>query len=165
MKMRGSQPHSRQSVPCSDRATALLRRRTIEAMKMLISRRTSSKAASAASAIPNDEAGTIGDAVILISDKMTSRNSFRWTGSRSFRALKYRFGPCASKIGIGAYNAEVEMCALFATRNSLKLQEVRKVFLPMRNIHARTLKLWSRSEPAAVEIHSIFSSHATDKSP
>ena len=139
--MRGSQPHSRQSVPCSDRATALLRRRTIEAMKMLISRRTSSKAASAASAIPNDEAGTIGDAVILISDKMTSRNSFRWTGSRSFRALKYRFGPCASKIGIGAYNAEVEMCALFATRNSLKLQEVRKVFLPIRNIHARTLKL------------------------
>jgi len=160
--MRGSQPHSRQSVPCSDRATALLRRRTIEAMKMLISRRTSSKAASAASAIPNDEAGTIGDAVILISDKMTSRNSFRWTGSRSFRALKYRFGPCASKIGIGAYNAEVEICALFATRNSLKLQEVRKVFLPIRNIHARTLKLWSRSEPAAVEIHSTFSSHATD---
>jgi len=144
LKMRGSQPHSRQSVPCSDRATALLRRRTIEAMKMLISRRTSSKAASAASAIPNDEAGTIGDAVILISDKMTSRNSFRWTGSRSFRALKYRFGPCASKIGIGAYNAEVEMCALFATRNSLKLQEVRKVFLPIRNIHARTLKLCSR---------------------
>ncbi len=53
------------------------------------------------------------------------------------------------------------MCALFATRNSLKLQEVRKVFLPMRNIHARTLKLWSRSEPAAVEIHSIFSSSET----
>src|SRR6266480_184445 len=48
-----------------------------------------------------------------------------------------------------AYNAEVEMCALFATRNSLKLQEVQKVFLPIRNIHARTLKLWSRSEPAA----------------
>src|SRR6266480_316088 len=129
------------------------------------SRADISKAASAASAIPNDEAGTIGDAVILISDKMTSRNSFRWTGSRSFRALKYRFGPCASKIGIGAYNAEVEMCALFATRNPLKLQEVRKVFLPIRNIHARTLKLCSRSEPAAVEIHSIFRSHAADKSP
>jgi hypothetical protein len=64
-----------------------------------------------------------------------------------------------------AYNAEVEMRALFATRNSLKLQEMRKVFLPIRNIHARTPKLWSRSKPAAVEIHSTFSSRATDKSP
>src|SRR6266699_3446282 len=163
--MRASQPHSRQNVPWSDQATVLLRRRTIEAMKMLDLAPNITKAASAASAISNDEIGAVGDAVILISDKMTSRNSFRWTGSRSFRALKYRFGPCASKVGIGAYNAEVEMCALFATRNSLKLQEVRKVFLPIRNIHARTLKLWSRSEPAAVEIHSTFSSHATDKSP
>src|SRR5438477_6552989 len=57
------------------------------------------------------------------------------------------------------------MCALFATRNSLKLQEVRKVFLPIRNIHARTLKLCSRGEPAAVEIHSTFRAHAADKSP
>jgi hypothetical protein len=55
------------------------------------------------------------------------------------------------------------MCALFATRNCLKLQEMRKVLLPVRNIHARTLKLWSRRKPAAVEIHSS-SSHATDKS-
>jgi hypothetical protein len=43
-----------------------LRRRTIEAM--LISRRTFSKAASAASAISNAEAGAIGGAVILIGD-------------------------------------------------------------------------------------------------
>ena len=64
-----------------------------------------------------------------------------------------------------AYNAEVEMCALFATRNSLKLQEMKKVFLPIRKIHAITPKLGSRSKPAAVEIHSTFSSHATDQSP
>src|SRR6266480_5467487 len=43
--LKTSEPHSRQSVPWSDQATVLLRRRTIEAMKMLISRRTSSKAA------------------------------------------------------------------------------------------------------------------------
>jgi inosine/xanthosine triphosphate pyrophosphatase family protein len=64
-----------------------------------------------------------------------------------------------------ACNAEVEMCALFATRNSLKLQEVRKVFLPIRNIHARTLKLWSHRKLAVVEIHSTFRPHAADKSP
>jgi hypothetical protein len=39
------------------------------------------------------------------------------------------------------------------------------VFLPIRNIHARTLKLCSRGEPAAVEIHSTFRSHAAEKSP
>src|ERR1700730_8024880 len=96
--------------------------------------------------------------------KMTSPNSFRWTGSRSFRALKYRFGPMRFKDRYQPSHAEVEMCALFATRNCLKLQEMRKVLLPIRNIHARTLKLWSRRKPAAVEIHSL-SSHATDKSP
>jgi hypothetical protein len=44
-------------VPRSDRAAAPLRRRTIEAMKMLIARR-----------ISNNEVSAIGDAVILISD-------------------------------------------------------------------------------------------------
>jgi hypothetical protein len=55
-------------MPCSDWAAALLRRRAIEAMKMLVSRRISSKAAFATLAISNDEVGAIGDAVILISD-------------------------------------------------------------------------------------------------
>src|SRR5216683_1176370 len=96
--------------------------------------------------------------------KMTSRNSFRETGSRSFRALKHRFGPCASKIATRRITQKLK-CALFLQRVTLKLQEARKVFLPVRNIHARTLKLCSRGEPAAVEIHSTFRSHAADKSP
>ena len=45
-------------------------------MKMLDLAPNISKAASAASAISNDEIGAVGDAVILISDKMTSRDSF-----------------------------------------------------------------------------------------
>src|SRR5258707_12874818 len=97
--------------------------------------------------------------------KMTSRNSFRETGSRFFSSPQASVRPMRFKDRYQAHNAEVEMCALFATRNSLKLQEVRKVFLPIRNIHARTLKLYSRGEPAAVEIHSTFRSHAADKSP
>src|SRR6266550_3351744 len=87
-------------------------------MKMLDLAPNISKAASAASAISNDETDAIGDAVTLISDKMTSRNSFRWTGSRSFRALKYRFGPCASKIGTRRITQKLK-CALFLQRVTL----------------------------------------------
>jgi hypothetical protein len=58
----------------------------------------------------------------------------------------------AVQIEIGRLNAEVEMCDIFTTSNSLKSQEMSKSFLPKRNIHARSQKLWSRARPATFEI-------------
>jgi hypothetical protein len=63
------------------------------------------------------------------------------------------------------YSAEVEMCDLFATRKSLKLREMIKSFLPNRNIHAKTLKLWSRMRPTTIEIRWLLMPHAAAKSP
>src|ERR1700682_5294287 len=42
-----------------------------------------------------------------------------------------------------AHNAQVVICALFTTRNSLKLQGWRKVFSPMRKVRAIPQKLYS----------------------
>ena len=41
------------------------------------------------------------------------------------------------------HNAQVVMCALFTTRNSLKLQERRKAFSPIRKVRAMSQKLYS----------------------
>jgi hypothetical protein len=40
-----------------------------------------------------------------------------------------------------AHNAKVVICALFATPNSLKLQEPRKAFSPIRKVRATSQKL------------------------
>src|SRR5258705_10964917 len=50
-----------------------------------------------------------------------------------------------------AHNAQVVMCALFATRNSLKLQGRRKVFSPVRKVRAMSQKLYSHSGTTAVK--------------
>ena len=46
-----------------------------------------------------------------------------------------------------AHNAKVVICALFTTPNSLKLQERRKAFLPIRKVRAISQKLYSQSQP------------------
>src|SRR6202790_1107928 len=46
-----------------------------------------------------------------------------------------------------AHNAKVVICALFTTPNSLKLQERRKAFSPIRKIRAISQKLYSHSQP------------------
>src|SRR5216683_1139459 len=50
-----------------------------------------------------------------------------------------------------AHNAQVVICALFTTRNSLKLQGRRKVFLPIRKVRAISQKLYSHSGTTAVK--------------
>ena len=42
-----------------------------------------------------------------------------------------------------AHNAQVVICALFTTRNSLKLQGRRKAFSPIRKVRAMSQKLYS----------------------
>jgi len=46
-----------------------------------------------------------------------------------------------------ADNAKVAICALFTTPNSLKLQERRKAFSPIRKVRAISQKLYSDSPP------------------
>ncbi len=51
-----------------------------------------------------------------------------------------------------AHNAQVVICALFTTRNSLKLQGRRKVFSPIRKVRAISQKLYSsRQIPIACD--------------
>src|SRR5258708_21040216 len=46
-----------------------------------------------------------------------------------------------------AHSAKVVICALFTTPNSLKLQERRKAFLPIRKVRAISQKLYRHSQP------------------
>src|SRR6266404_4769670 len=50
-----------------------------------------------------------------------------------------------------AHNAQVVICALFTTRNSLKLQERRKAFSPIRKVRAISQRLCSQSGATAVK--------------
>jgi hypothetical protein len=50
-----------------------------------------------------------------------------------------------------AHNAQVAICALFTTRNSLKLQGWRKAFSPIRKVRAKSQKLYSHSGTTAVK--------------
>jgi hypothetical protein len=50
-----------------------------------------------------------------------------------------------------AHNAQVAICALFTTRNSLKLQGRRKVFSPIGKVRAISQKLCSHSGTTAVK--------------
>jgi hypothetical protein len=55
-------------------------------------------------------------------------NNFCWTASGGW---KYRVWPMRYKACHQAHNAKVEMCAVFATRNSLKSQGRRKLLPPL----------------------------------
>ena len=54
-----------------------------------------------------------------------------------------------------AHNAQVVICALFTTPNSLKLQERRKAFSPIRKVRAISQKLYSDSLPADLSAQPI----------
>src|SRR6267142_5328967 len=54
-----------------------------------------------------------------------------------------------------AHNAQVAICALFTTHNSLKLQGRRKVFSPIRKVRAISQKLCSHSGTTAAKSHSV----------
>src|SRR6266850_6533434 len=54
-----------------------------------------------------------------------------------------------------AHNAQVVICALFTTRNSLKLQGRRKAFSPIRKVCAISQRLCSQSGTTAVNPHSV----------
>src|ERR1019366_6065567 len=56
-------------------------------------------------------------------------------------------GPAQYKGYHQAHNAKVVICALFTTLNSLKLQERRKAFSPIRKVRAISQKLYSHSQP------------------
>ena len=67
----------------------------------------------------------IGDAVILIGDVQDDiSKQFSLDRLKVFSSPQGSARPKRFKDRYQAYNAEVEMCAVFATRNSLKLQEV-----------------------------------------
>ncbi len=84
--------------------------------------------------------GAIGDAAVTASDVLRrKRKQFSPDGvnnlEMSVRPMRYR--ACNP-----AHNAEVEMWAIFATRNSLKLHMMQKLFSTISNVRAITQKLW-----------------------
>src|ERR1700720_897988 len=60
---------------------------------------------------------------------------------------KYLFDRCGTKSAIRRTTQKVVICALFTTPNSLKLQERRKAFSPIRKVRAISQKLYSDSPP------------------
>jgi hypothetical protein len=91
--------------------------------------------------------GAIGDAAVTASDVLRrKRKQFSPDGvnnlEMSIRPMRYR--ACNQ-----APNAEVEICAIFATRNSLKLHMIPKLFSTISNVRAITQKLWWQMTAAA----------------
>jgi hypothetical protein len=76
----------------------------------------------------------------------TSSKQFRWTLSRGNIVRPMRYKGCHQ-----AHNAQVAIGALFTTPNSLKLQERRKAFSPIRKARAISQKLCSQSGTTAVK--------------
>src|SRR4030088_2501821 len=89
----------------------------------------------------NTRTDAIGDAVMIASGvygelKTIPLDAVTW---------QYLFGRCGTKGCHQAHNAKVVICALFTTRNSLKLQGRRKVFSPIRKVRAISQKLHRHS--------------------
>src|SRR6266436_7207546 len=95
-----------------------------------------SRTDSVGSAVSNTRTDTIGDAVMIYKP---SSKQFRWTPSRG--------NICSTDAVHQAHNAQVVICAFFTTPNSLKLQEPRKAFSPIRKVRAISQKLYSHSQP------------------
>src|SRR4249919_564642 len=55
--------------------------------------------------------------------------------------------PMRDKGSHQAHNAQVVICAFFTTPNSLKSQEWRKAFSPIRKVRAISQKLYSHTQP------------------
>jgi hypothetical protein len=94
--------------------------------------------------------GAIGDAAVTASDVLRrKRKQFSPDGvnnlEMSVRPMRYR--ACNQ-----AHNAEVEIWVIFATRNSLKLHMMQKLFSTISNVRAITQKLcWQMTAAASVK--------------
>src|SRR5947207_13501143 len=98
-----------------------------------------SRTDSVGSAGLNTRTGAIGDAVMIYK---ASSKQFRWTPSRG----NICSADAVQRLPSG-HNAQVVICAIFTTPNSLKLQERRKAFSPNRKVRAISQKLYSHSQP------------------
>jgi hypothetical protein len=102
---------------------------------------------SASWTVSNTRTGAIGDAVMI------ARGCIRRIGNSSVGSCHVEIfvRPMRYKGCHQADHAQVEICALFTTRNSLKLQGRRKVFSPIRKLRAIPQKLCSQSGTTAVK--------------
>jgi hypothetical protein len=97
---------------------------------------------------------------ICVADSFEYPNRYDWRYNHDIQgepetipldaiAWKYLLDRCGRYKGCHqAHNAKVAICALFTTPNSLKLQERRKAFSPIRKVRAISQKLYSDSQPA-----------------
>src|ERR1700704_6206926 len=88
---------------------------------------------------------------ICIADSFEHPNRCDWRCSHDREWCIRRVRPMRYKGCHQAHNAQVVICALFTTRNSLKLQGWRKAFSPIRKVRAISQKLYSHSGPTAVK--------------
>src|ERR1700730_7246001 len=94
---------------------------------------------SASRIVSNTRTDAVGDAVMI--DRRTRNISVGRCHVEIFvRPMWYK--GCHQ-----ADNAKVVICALFTTPNSMKLQERRKAFSPIRKVRAISQKLYSHSQP------------------
>src|SRR5260370_41859450 len=105
-----------------------------------------SETTSASRTVSNTRTNAIGDAVMIAHGIRRVRNSSVGRCQVEIFLRPMRYKGCHQ-----AHNAKVVICALFTTRNSLKLQGRRKVFSPMRKVRAISQKLYSHSGTTAVK--------------
>src|ERR1017187_7841142 len=106
---------------------------------------------SASRTVSNTRTNAIGDAVMIASGVQGEFETIPLdavTVEIFFRPMRYK--GCHQ-----AHNAQVAICDLFTTRNSLKLQRRRKVFSPIRKVRAISLKLCRPSGTTAAKSHSV----------
>src|SRR3977135_1462553 len=106
-----------------------------------------SETTSASRTVSNTRTDAIGDAAMIASGVLRrARNTSGGTCHVEIFVRPMRYKGCHQ-----AHNAQVVICALFTTRNSLKLQGWRKAFSPVRKVRAISRKLCSQSGTTAVK--------------
>src|SRR6267378_1489725 len=108
-------------------------------------------------------AANVGDICIADSFEYPNRCDWRCSHDREWCIRRVRnnsVGRCHVEIFVRpmrykgchqAHHAQVVICALFTTRNSLKLQGWRKAFSPIPKVRAISQKLYSHSGTTAVK--------------
>jgi hypothetical protein len=94
--------------------------------------------------------GAIGDAAATASD--VYRTKTKQFSPDGINNLEISVRPMRYRARNRAHNAEVEMGYFFATRNSLKLHMMQKLFSTISNVRAITQKLcWQMTAAASVK--------------
>src|ERR1700704_3345179 len=96
---------------------------------------------------------------ICIADSFEHPNRCDWRCSHDREWCIRRVRPMRYKGCHQAHNAQVVICALFTTRNSLKLQGWRKAFSPIRKVRAISQKLYPHSGTTAVKSPERLTQH------